>query len=282
MGVEPLPKIEPLCLDLARLPEIGDFLKSNEYKRYCVQVGLEDLWHNAIGFAQKKRGYYSTILDHELADVEDAMIVVLNYLYKDNRSFFYKYIISLIYSCSKMGKVNLDVGDIIQDLRVISAPEKVIENVQEIANKSIINDGVPISELPREIWNSEKLNACLKQMDSSIERHEYNMTLTYAYSCLEGLFKAFINEKIPDKASEDKLNKMSGIVRDYLKEYFRSGDTEYPELVINLISTITNALSNARNGFSDSHFDREAEQWLAEFSRDCVHAIGRLLLKFIK
>ena len=36
-------------------------------------------------------------------------------------------------------------------------------------------------------------------MDSSIKRKEYNMTVTYAYYCLEGLYKAFISEKVPEK-----------------------------------------------------------------------------------
>ncbi len=34
--------------------------------------------------------------------------------------------------------------------------------------------------------------------------------------------------------------------------------------------------------FSDSHFDGESDKWLAEFARDCVNSIGRLILKFIK
>lgn len=56
----------------------------------------------------------------------------------------------------------------------------------------------------------------------------------------------------------------------------------YPEQVLNLITTMTNAISKARNSFSDSHFDGESDKWLGEFARDCVNSIGRLIIKFIK
>lgn len=52
--------------------------------------------------------------------------------------------------------------------------------------------------------------------------------------------------------------------------------------MINLISTIASAVSNARNQFSASHFDKESDKWLAEFARDCVNSNGRLIIKFVK
>lgn len=119
-------------------------------------------------------------------------------------------------------------------------------------------------------------------MDLSIKSTEFNLTLTYAYSCLEGLYKAFINEKIPEKSGLTDLNQMSKAVKDYLKDHFEKNDTRYPEHMVNLISTITFAISNARNSFSESHFDEKSDKWLAEFSRDCVNSIGRLIINFIK
>ena len=50
-----------------------------------------------------------------------------------------------------------------------------------------------------------------------------------------------------------------------MKSDFDKKGIAYPEQMINLISTITNAVSNARNGFSESHFDRKSDKWLAEF-----------------
>jgi HEPN domain-containing protein len=141
---------------------------------------------------------------------------------------------------------------------------------------------VPKSRIPDSIWNAEKLDSVLNKMDLSIKNGEYNLTITYAYSCLEGLYKAFLIERIPEKMHIDKLNQLSKAVRDYLIDYFVKENISYPEQIINLIPTITNAISQARNSFSDSHFDGESEKWLAEFTRDCVNSIGRLIIKFIK
>ena len=77
------------------------------------------------------------------------------------------------------------------------------------------------------------------------------------------------------------MNQLAGIVRDYLKDLLISGSVNYPEQMLQLIPTITNAISNARNRYSESHFDRDADKSMAEFSRDCVNAIGRLIIKFI-
>ncbi|ASV30236.1 hypothetical protein [Maribacter cobaltidurans] len=106
--------------------------------------------------------------------------------------------------------------------------------------------------------------------------------MTYAYSCLEGLFKAYIENNLPNKKEEYELSKLSKIVKSHLKEHFEENDEKFPEQMLNLIGTITNAVSNARNNFSESHFDKTSDRWLAEFVRDCVNSVGRLVLKFVK
>lgn len=55
----------------------------------------------------------------------------------------------------------------------------------------------------------------------------------------------------------------------------------FPEQIVNAIPTLTNAVANSRNGFSESHFAGDAQKWLATFARDMVNSIGRLLLHFI-
>jgi hypothetical protein len=43
-----------------------------------------------------------------------------------------------------------------------------------------------------------------------------------------------------------------------------------------------NVLDRTRNRFSESHFDEEADRWLAVFARDPVNSEIRLLLHFMK
>ncbi|MGM0502862.1 MAG: hypothetical protein ACQERJ_10050, partial [Bacillota bacterium] len=98
--------------------------------------------------------------------------------------------------------------------------------------------------------------------------------------CLEGFYKAFIKENIPQKTDLNDLTSMAKEIRKYIENHFDSEGIDYPEQIIILITTITYAIGNSRNQFSDSHFDNEAEIWLAEFCRDCINSVVRLLLKF--
>lgn len=41
-------------------------------------------------------------------------------------------------------------------------------------------------------------------------------------------------------------------------------------------------IDRTRNRFSESHFDEEADRWLAVFARDLVNSEIRLLLHFMK
>lgn len=139
----------------------------------------------------------------------------------------------------------------------------------------------PIAAIPKNVWNSDRLTKYLEEMDKSINDKKFNYTLTLAYTCLEGFYKSFIRRCIPDKADIKDLNPMAKIVREYVKTYHSEKKIEYPEQILNLITTITNAISNSRNSFSESHFNEVAQEWLAEFVRDCVNTIVRLLLKFV-
>lgn len=74
---------------------------------------------------------------------------------------------------------------------------------------------------------------------------------------------------------------MSKEIRSFIKQELDSNGTQYPEQVLTLISTVTNAICNARNNFSDSHSGNKAEKWVAVYVRDNVNSIVKLLLSFI-
>ncbi|MBL7967569.1 MAG: hypothetical protein JNK09_11260 [Prolixibacteraceae bacterium] len=276
---ESLPKLEPLISDLKEL-RIGDFLKSIEFKRYCISIGIEETWRNKLRMVETNRLYFSTGLDHESVDSIEVLVSILNQLYRVNELTFFDFVYEFLTKYTEWAKEDIDIKEITIDLNLLSAPSDIIEKIKKLEN--FYSSPVPKSEIPDSVWSAEKLETVLNKMDLSIDKKEYNLTLTYAYSCLEGLFKSFIKSKIPEKSDVDKINQLAIIVRDYLKDNIRKEKIEYPDQMLNLIPTITNAISNARNSFSDSHFDGESEQWLAEFARDCVNSIGRLIIKFIK
>lgn len=139
----------------------------------------------------------------------------------------------------------------------------------------------PVALIPADVWSADRLTAYLEEMDTTIIQQNYNQTLTLAYTCLEGFYKAFIRAKIPAQIALNELIPMAVEIRNYLRAQLTATGIPYPEQMITLISTITSAICNSRNHFSNAHFADESDKWLAELARDQVNSIVRLLLKFI-
>lgn len=57
---------------------------------------------------------------------------------------------------------------------------------------------------------------------------------------------------------------------------------KFSQEIVNAIATLTNAVANSRNGFSEPHFAGDSARWLALFARDMTNSIGRLLLNFAR
>ena len=276
---EPIPKLEPLSDNLKNL-DVGQFLKSRDFKRYCIKAGLDDYWRGVYNHVKENRRYLSVGMDHEKYDSIDALNLLMNDLYENYHNQFFQFIRDFIYNFSSWNKEPFETTELEEDLELLNCPPDIIEFIRKLGNNKDI--AVPKSEVPLIIDNAKKLEECIDKMDKSIREEEFNLTLTYAYSSLEGIFKAYISHNIPLEKGETDLSKISKIVKEDLKKHFQENDKKFPEPMLNLIGTITNAISNARNNFSESHFDKQSDKWLAEFTRDCVNSIGRLILKFIK
>lgn len=104
--------------------------------------------------------------------------------------------------------------------------------------------------------------------------------MTLAYTCLEGLYKSYVKKHIPTSDHITDLMPLSKLVRTDIDSKL-SVTGSYPAQMVTSISTLTSAIANSRNSFSDSHFDNDANKWLAIYSRDLVNSIGRLLLHFL-
>lgn len=139
---------------------------------------------------------------------------------------------------------------------------------------------VPTTFVPVDLWNSEKLNSSLKDIDHAIDAQQYNRATTLTYTCLEGLYKSYIRKQVPGKSELDDLMQMCKVVKDDIASKLKARGP-YPEQIVNVIPTLTNAIANSRNGFSESHFADDSQKWLALFARDMTNSLGRLLLHFI-
>lgn len=165
------------------------------------------------------------------------------------------------------------------DVISVIKPYKSTLDLENIINGANLNS-VPKNNFQDDIWNAQRLNRITNDIDKSIELGEFNRTVTLAYTCLEGLFKAYINKHLPACSSTSDLIPMSKLVRDDIDKKLKSS-TSYPSQMIVCISTLTNVIANSRNSFSESHFDQEANRWVANFARDLLNSLARLVLHFI-
>lgn len=158
-------------------------------------------------------------------------------------------------------------------------PEKT-ESIQQLLGQVQQVHGPQVAT-PQDLWNADRLIEYIERMDNAITEVNYEYTLTLAYTCLEGYYKSFIREKIPAQIALIELTPMSVHIRNFIKEQLNTNEIAYPEQVATLISTVTNAICNARNDFSDSHSENRAEKWLAVYVRDNVNSIVKMLLNFM-
>jgi hypothetical protein len=141
--------------------------------------------------------------------------------------------------------------------------KEATENIKAVVFGS--GAAVPTTVIPQNLWNSEKLNSSLKNIDNAIDTQQFNRAVTLTYTCLEGLYKSYVRKNIPEHVHVTDLLPLSKLVKNHISEQLRTKGS-FPEQIVNSIPTITNAVANSRNDFSESHFDKDANKWLAIFA----------------
>ena len=192
----------------------------------------------------------------------------------------------------KKNKQSTSRKDFFRDIFNELSDSQKIELIQRICNeldntvpvevkeiRSLLNQDseVPRIEIDPNIWNSSRLNSHLSGIDSSILVSNYNRAVNLSYSCLEGFYKAFINQKIPEKKDLVEITKMAREIRDFIKH----NNPEFPDELYNLVNHVTFAIDRTRNGFSEAHFGEDSQRWLASYLRDIVNSNIRLILNFL-
>lgn len=164
------------------------------------------------------------------------------------------------------------INGILSDIQTFE-PEKVAELKNELGGIATI----PSPDISKEIWNADRLNQYLNEIDIRISATKYAAAITLAYTCLEGFLKAFVFNNMPDSSIKPELLVLTREVQAYLK----SNIDKYPDEAFSILSNIAHTVDRSRNKFSESHFDEEAARWIALFVRDMVNAEIRLLLHFM-
>ncbi len=79
-----------------------------------------------------------------------------------------------------------------------------------------------ITIVPIDLWNSEKLNSSLRDIDQAIDAQHYNRATTLAYTCLEGLYKIYIQRHVPASGELTEPMQLCKVVKDDVAAKLRS------------------------------------------------------------
>lgn len=134
----------------------------------------------------------------------------------------------------------------------------------------------PVAVVPSHGWNANRLNQYLTEIDQCIATAKYERAVTLAYTCLEGFYKAFVAQCIPNDVQETEIIALARSIKKYLSQIIDS----YPDEALSMVMHVSHTVDRARNRFSEAHFDEEAARWLAVYVRDLVNTQIRLLLHF--
>jgi len=267
------PILHPLIADLVEL-HVGSYLRTNEFRKYTIKINIHNAWDQFYQQAKSERRIFG--LDFENDDCENALRILFSRCYDQSQETFHLVAGLIIQEFISAKNITIGLGPLIETLELLEFPTETIDAIKKHDQEQFEIPTVPVL-----MNNAEQLEKFLERMSEAIASKDYNLALTYAYSCLEGLFKAYITAKLPATAIPLELQKQAALVRDDIKKKLDQPGQQYPEQMVMLIATITSAVSNARNGHSVSHFDGNADRWLGEFARDCVNSVARMVLHFI-
>lgn len=183
-------------------------------------------------------------------------------------TFFFDILMSL--DISKRVRVINNILDSVEHLDT--------EKVSELRQMLHGDTTAPMAEVVVELWNADRLNKYLSEIDACIAAGNFERAVTLSYTCLEGFYKSFARQKIADGDKvKSEIITLSKAIQTYLKQTVK----EYPDEAITMINHISHTVDKARNGFSEAHFGEETGSWLAVYIRDLVNSQIRLLLHFI-
>lgn len=120
----------------------------------------------------------------------------------------------------------------------INNPEKSSELNTVLSGESV----APIATVPEHVWNADRLNRYLEDIDASITSGEHGRAITLSYTCLEGFFKAFIEHNILNKTHITEIIAMSREIQRYLKNTIPA----YPDEALKLLNHVAHTIDSKR------------------------------------
>lgn len=163
----------------------------------------------------------------------------------------------------------------IQIIEKIVSELKPDDNAKLAAIKSALlgNPTIVLPEISNDNWSAERLQKKFAEIDQALSLSNYDRAVTLSYTCLEGLFKSFIQKNIQSEQALNEIVRMARVISSYLKSLGL-----YPDEVCTSVITIAATINVTRNKFSESHFNGEAQLSLGYYIRDLTNTTAKLIL----
>ncbi len=124
------------------------------------------------------------------------------------------YFYDILLSFDDQGRLRL-INSILDDIHSV-APEKITQ----LRGEMIGLTPTSTPSIPLEIWNAERLNKYIQEIDTRIANQNFSGAITLAYTCLEGFLKAFVKKNTPDTECKNEITALAKNVQSYLKKGF--------------------------------------------------------------
>ena len=208
MKIEPISNIAPLIEDFQSIVP-SSYLISTDFKRWLVQVGLNDAWTQYLQYVEKCSNVY-IMGDDGSYDATLALTLLFNDLYHNNqKNELGKVVSQLIDTYSADKNVNIDTSNICKDLELIGVAQNIIDEVRMLtSDEEATNDVDSLTEEDkvRQLEKSYKLYIHNPESHVAVEAYLdwYNAALLYLngyYSITNSDFAKF---KHIDNAGDGK------------------------------------------------------------------------------
>lgn len=153
---EVVPKYEVIVDDLIN-HDIGEFLKSRDFKVLLIKLELHDLWDQNYEMVKKERGFFSADLDHVKYDLEDTLKTFFNLFSRS--SSLENSIIEIIISFINNYEEETDFSDILESVKLSNFSDESCLKIQksisyfnrkEKKNKNTIKNSIIIENAQKD------------------------------------------------------------------------------------------------------------------------------------
>lgn len=125
-------EIKPLVANLLRL-NIGEYLKTSDYDHLALEYDFDNLWESAQKRIRDRSNIVIIGYDSP-GDYEEAMQIVLDALWDQDRKGFFAYLEITLQDYLRWKKGKVDLSKVISNLKELEMPESQVKELTEASS----------------------------------------------------------------------------------------------------------------------------------------------------